>query len=74
MRLHSVELVDANDVASKDWKTAMEEMLNAVLTLLPDLRLTLSLLDRPMGQHLSVNEVDLDCLGILFRRVPHVPF
>ena len=56
-----------------DPETASEELPSTILTILQDLRLTLSLLNRSVGQHFSVNEVDLDCLDILSRHGPHAP-
>lgn len=49
------------------------ELPSTVLSILQDLRLTLSLLNRSVGQHFSLNEVDLDCLDILYRHGPHAP-
>lgn len=54
-------------------ETAPEGLPDALLTILQDLRLTLSVLNRSVGQHFSVNEVDLDCLDILSRHGPHPP-
>lgn len=54
-------------------ETTPEALSGAVLTILQDLRLTLSVLNRSVGQHFSVNEVDLDCLDILLRHGPHAP-
>jgi DNA-binding MarR family transcriptional regulator len=65
--------VNNDSVVPRDLKTAPEELPGVVLTILQDLRLTLSLLNRSVGQHFSVNEVDLDCLDILTRHGPHAP-
>ncbi|WP_205750862.1 MarR family transcriptional regulator [Deinococcus sp. Arct2-2] len=54
-------------------ETAPEALPDTLLTMLQDLRLTLSVLNRSVGQHFSVNEVDLDCLDILSRHGPHAP-
>ena len=50
-----------------------ETLSDTVLSILQDLRLTLSVLNRSVGQHFSVNEVDLDCLDILSRHGPQAP-
>ena len=73
MRTRYTQVVNADGAAPEDLETATEELPSAVLTLLQDLRLTLSLLNRSVGQHFSVNEVDLDCLDILSRHGPHTP-
>ncbi len=65
--------VNDEGAAPENLETAPEELSRSVLTLLQDLRLTLSLLNRSVGQHFSVNEVDLDCLDILSRHGPHTP-
>lgn len=54
-------------------ETAPDALPDTLLTLLQDLRLTLSVLNRSVGQHFLVNEVDLDCLDILSRHGPHPP-
>jgi DNA-binding MarR family transcriptional regulator len=54
-------------------KAVPEPLSDTVLTILQDLRLTLSLLNRSVGQHFSVNEIDLDCLDLLIRHGPHAP-
>lgn len=59
--------------APQDPGSAPENLPGAVLTLLQDVRLTLSLLNRSVGQHFLVNEVDLDCLDILTRHGPQTP-
>ena len=59
--------------APEDLEAPPENLPGTVLAILQDLRLTLSLLNRSVGQHFSVNEVDLDCLDILSRHGPHPP-
>jgi len=54
-------------------ETAPNALSDTLFTMLQDLRLTLSVLNRSVGQHFSVNEVDLDCLDILSRHGPHPP-
>ncbi|WP_420594308.1 MarR family transcriptional regulator [Deinococcus sp.] len=65
--------MNADGAAPPELKTAPEDLPGAVLTILQDLRLTLSVLNRSVGQHFSVNEVDLDCLDMLSRHGPHAP-
>lgn len=60
--------VDAHNV-----QAGPGDLSETVVMLLQDLRLTLSLLNRSVAHHFSVNEVDLDCLDILVRHGPHAP-
>ena len=70
---HYTDGVNDAGIPSQDPKTAPEDLPGTVLTILQDVRLTLSLLNRSVGRHFSVNEVDLDCLDILSRHGPHTP-
>jgi DNA-binding MarR family transcriptional regulator len=62
-----------DDARSEDLGPAPDALPDVVLTILQDLRLTLSLLNRSVAQHFSVNEIDLDCLDILTRHGPQAP-
>jgi DNA-binding MarR family transcriptional regulator len=70
---HYTETVNDDGALAVDPDAAPQAVPATVLTILQDLRLTLSLLNRSVGQHFSVNEVDLDCLDILSRHGPHAP-